>query len=58
MSSEMFRDQELTLRDWPAGLGNFGLRLFHPQDASLMLPVGGWAVCVLAAPAAWREAIS
>src|SRR6266851_2484668 len=37
-----------------AGIGNFGLRLFHPQDASLMVLV--WqlgAVCVLTAMAAW-----
>ena len=50
-----------------AGLGNFGLRLFHSQDVSLMVLV--WqvgAVCVLAAMAAlagryvlnWRSIIS
>ena len=50
-----------------AGLGNFGLRLFHSQDASLMVLV--WqvgAVCVLAAMAAlagryllnWRSIIT
>jgi hypothetical protein len=50
-----------------AGIGNFGLRLFHPQDASLMVLV--WqvgAVCVLTAMAAcagryllsWRSIIA
>src|SRR5262249_30139886 len=37
-----------------AAVGTFGLRLFHPQDASLMVLV--WqlgAVCVLTAMAAW-----
>jgi hypothetical protein len=37
-----------------AGLGNFGLRLFHPQDASLMVLV--WqvgTVFILTALAAW-----
>jgi hypothetical protein len=37
-----------------AGLGNFGLRLFHPQDASLMVLV--WqvgTVVILTALAAW-----
>jgi hypothetical protein len=37
-----------------AGLGNFGLRLFHPQDASLMVLV--WqmgTVFILTAMAAW-----
>lgn len=37
-----------------AGLGNFGLRLFHPQDASIMVLV--WqmgTVVVLAALAGW-----
>jgi len=49
------------------GIGNFGLRLFHSQDVSLMVLV--WqvgAVCVLAAMAAlagryvlnWRSIIS
>jgi hypothetical protein len=37
-----------------AGLGNFGLRLFHPQDASVMVllwQVG--AVFIVAALAGW-----
>lgn len=37
-----------------AGLGDFGLRLFHAQDASLMVLV--WqvgTVCILTAAAAW-----
>jgi len=37
-----------------AGLGNFGLRLFHPQDASIMVLV--WqmgTVFVLTALAGW-----
>jgi len=37
-----------------AGLGNFGLRLFHPQDASLMVLVWQFGtVFVLSAAAAW-----
>jgi hypothetical protein len=50
-----------------AGLGNFGLRLFHSQDVSVMVLV--WqvgAVCVLAAMAAlagryllnWRSIVT
>ncbi len=37
-----------------AGLGNFGLRLFHPQDASLMVLVWQFgSVFVLSALAGW-----
>jgi hypothetical protein len=37
-----------------AGLGNFGLRFFHPQDASLMVLVWQFGtVFVLSAVAAW-----